>query len=248
MSRKAPSDTALLYRSLEEQAGQHSVRTIRLTGKASQPMGLLIIDSDTPAAEVASALAGLRLSDQPRTSSVGRTEEKLPDLAWLRQQLAMELAQVQQTRLPCALVLVTLSGARTLAGQAATALAPCLHPGDLLSGFQKNGLALIMPGTTVGKARKRTEEIRGILRSAAFSKGASLALGIAVCHAYETMAAEQLLALAETELARAATMGNDAICQSAAARSEDSCQVTVEERAQLWMQPRKTSRAAGMAA
>lgn len=249
MSRKAPSDTARLYHSLEDQASLHPVRAIRLTGKASQPLGLLIIDNDIPAAEVASALAGLRLADQPRTASAGRAEEKLPDLAWLRQQLAMELAQVQQTRLPCALILIALSGASALAKHGAATLAPCLHPGDLLSGFQKNTLALIMPGTTVGKARNRAEEIRGILRSAPLAKGAHLALGIAVCHAYETMTPEQLLTLAEAELARAAKMGNDAICQSAAARSEDSCQVTVEERAQLWMQPRKAlSRTAGMAA
>ena len=106
-----------------------------------------------------------------------------------------------------------------------------------------------MPGASVGKARKRAEEIRTILRNSAFSKGTILALGIAVCHAYETVQADQLLALAEAELTRAVKMGNDAICQSAAVRTEDSCQVTVEERAQLWMQPRKASpRAAGMAA
>ena len=249
MSRKAPLDTAQLYRSLEDQARRHPVRAIRLTGKTSQPLGLLIIGNDITAAEVASALTGLRLPDQPRKASMGQAEGKLPDLAWLRQQLAMELAQVQQTRLPCALVLITLSGASALAGQAAATLSPCLHPGALLSGFQKNGLALIMPGATVGKARKRAEEIRAALRNASFSKGSRLALGIAGCHAYETMAAEQLLALAEAELARATQMGNDAICQSTAARTEDSCQVTVEERAQLWLQPRKaSSRAAGMAA
>ncbi len=249
MNKKTPSDTAMLYRSLEDQASQHPVRAIRLTGKASQPLGLLIIDCNIPASEVASTLAGLRFPDQPRSATVGHAEGQLPDLAWLRQQLAMELAQVQQTRLPCALVLLTFSGANALAGQPATALTPCLHPGDLLSGFQKNGLALIMPGTTVGKARKRAEEIRTILRSAVSTKGANLALGIAVCHAYETMAAEQLLTLAEAELTRATKMGNNAICQSSAARAEDSCQVTVEERAQLWMQPRKASpRAAGMAA
>ncbi|MFA6284827.1 MAG: hypothetical protein WC633_11845 [Desulfurivibrionaceae bacterium] len=249
MSRKISSDTAQLYRSLEEQARQHPVRAIRLTGKRPEPLGLLLIDNSIPEAEVASALAGLRFADQPRTSSVGQAAGKLPDLAWLHQQLAMELTQVQQTRLPCALLLVTLSGGNTLAGQAAAALAPSLHPGDLLSGFQKNTLALIMPGASVGKARKRAEEIRTALRNEAFSKGTSLALGIAVCHAYETIAADQFLALAEAELARAAKMGNDAICQSSAVRAEDSCQVTVEERAQLWMQPRKASpRAAGMAA
>lgn len=254
MNRKKPSDTALLYRSLEEQAGHHPVRAIRLTGKGAEPLGLLIIDNDIPAAEVASALAGVRFTDPLRPATLSPTEEKLPDQAWLRRQLAVEMDRVQQSKLPCALLLITLSGhsagtGNTLAEQAAAALAPVLHPGDLLSGFHRNGLALIMPGTTVGKARKRAEEIRSILRSAASTKDVSLALGIAICHAYETMAAEQLLTLAEAELARAAKMGNDAICQSAAARAEDSCQVTVEERAQLWMQPRKaSSRAAGMAA
>ncbi|MFQ6757519.1 MAG: hypothetical protein D9V46_06175 [Deltaproteobacteria bacterium] len=248
MSRKTPSDTAQLYRSLEEQARHHPVRAIKLTGTGAAPLGLLLIDDIIPAPEVASLLAGLRFPDQPRAASLGQPEGKLPDLAWLRRQLAMELAQVQQTRLPCALLLIAPSGGASLVGQAAAALAPCLHPGDLLSGFQKTGLALIMPGASVGKARKRAEEIRTILRTAASSKGTSLALGIAVCHAYETIPPDQFLALAEAELARAAKMGNDAICQSAAARAEDSCQVTVEERAQLWMQPRMSSRAAGMAA
>ncbi len=249
MSRKTPSDTAQLYRSLEEQASRHPVRIIRLTGKGDAPLGLLFIDNGIPEAEAASLLAGLRFPAQPRAASPGQPEGKLPDLAWLRRQLAMELAQVQQTRLPCALILITLSGGNTLAGQAAAALAPCLHPGDLLSGMQKNTLALIMPGASVGKARKRAEEIRTLLHAGASGKGTRLALGIAVCHAYKTIPPDQFLALAEAELARAAAMGNDAICQSSAARAEDSCQVTVEERAQLWMQPRKSSRAAaGMAA
>jgi len=254
MNRKIPSDTALLYRSLEEQARQHPVRAIRILGKGPEPLGLLLIDDAIPEPEAASILAGLRFADQPRPAMAGQIEEELPDQTWLRRQLAVEMARVQQTRLPCALLLITLSGHRAgtgaLAGQAAAALAPCLHPADLLSGFQRNSLALIMPGATVGKARKRAEDIRTTLRNAAFTKGTpSLALGIAVCHAYETIPADRLLALAEAELARAAKMGGDAICQNAAVRSEDSCQVTVEERAQLWMQPRKASScAAGMAA
>lgn len=259
MNRKAPSDTALLYRSLEEQASQHPVRAIRLTGKGPEPLGLLLINNTVSEAEAASALAGLRLTDQPRPATISQAEEKLPDQAWLRRQLAVEMDRVQQSKLPCALLLISLSGhsagtSSTLAEQAAAVLAPCLHPGDLFAGFQKNGLALIMPGAAVGKARRRAEEMRAALRNAVFTKGGadvtpSLALGIAVCHAYEAMEADRLLTLAEAELARAAKMGNDAICQRVAAHAEDSCQVTVEERAQLWMQPRKSSRAAaGMAA
>jgi len=257
MNRKAPSDTALLYRSLEEQAAPHPVRAIRLTGKGAEPLGLLLIDNTVSEAEVASALAALRFPDQTRPATLGQAEEKLPDQAWFRRQLAVEMDRVQQSKLPCALLLITLSGQDAgpgaLAEPMAAALAPCLHSGDLLSGFQKNGLALIMPGAAVGKARRRAEELRTALRTAAFLKDTtgvapSLALGIAVCHAYETIPADRFLALAEAELARAAKMGNDAICQRAAANVEDSCQVTVEERAQLWMQPRKTSRTAEMAA
>jgi len=253
MSRKAPSDNAQLYRSLEKQAGPHPVRAIRLTDTKRGSFGLLLVDDTMPGPEVASALANLHFTDQPRMATGCHGDKNLPDQAWLRGQLAMELDRVRQTRLPCALILLSLqpsakAGAKGLTDQAAAAVVPCLHQGDVLSGSRKNELALIMPGATVGKARKRAEEIKSILRSGAFSKNATLAMGIAVCHAYETIAADQLLALAEAELARAAKAGSDAICQSAADRSEDSCQVTVEERAQLWMQPRKASRAAGMAA
>lgn len=249
MNGKAPSDTALLYRSLEKQAGQHPVRAITLTGKGVEPLGLLLINNTVSEAELTSALAGVRLTGQPRPAALSQAEEQLPGQAWLRRQLAVEMDRVQQSKLPCALLLITLAGhGNTLAEQAAAALAPCLHPGDLLAGFQKNILALIMPGAAVGKARRRAEEMRAALRTAAFLKNAKLALGIAVCHAYEAMEADRLLALAEAELARAAKLGSDAICQRAAAHAEDSCQVTVEERAQLWMQPRKASHSAGMAA
>jgi len=71
MNRKANSDTALLYRSLEKQAGQHPVRAIRLTGSRPEPMGLLFIDDGIPAAEVASALARLRVAELARAAELG---------------------------------------------------------------------------------------------------------------------------------------------------------------------------------
>src|SRR3989339_1392989 len=225
MKRTAPFDTALLYRSLEEQAGRHPVRALRLSGKGAEPLGLLLIGNTVSEAEVASALAALRFPDQPRPAPLGQAEEKLPGQPWFRRQLAVEMDRVQQSKLPCALLLITLSGHGVLAEQAAAALAPCLHPGDLLSGFTKNGLALIMPGAAVGKARRRAEEMRAALRTAAFLKGPagvapSLALGIAVCHAYETLPAERFLALAEAELAPVFPHGMEATCRRTAAPGE----------------------------
>jgi len=77
MNRKKPSDTALLYRSLEEQAGHHPVRAIRLTGKGTEPLGLLLINNTVSEAEAASALAGVRLTDQPRPAALSQAEEEL---------------------------------------------------------------------------------------------------------------------------------------------------------------------------
>lgn len=252
MSRKVPPVTALLYRRLEEEAGRHQVRAIRILGKGADPLGLLLIGNDIPGVEVASALAGLNFNGQFRPTPTWETAEILPDLAWLRRQLGMELTRTRQARLPCALILFTLSGhgADDLTGKTVAELVSCLPAGELLSGFKKNSMALIMPGAAVGKARKRAAEIRTTLRKTSLNDAAlNLSMGIAVCHAYECMTADQLLALAETELDRAAGMGNDAICQSEASRSEDSCQVTVEERAQLWLQPgTKPARKADMGA
>ncbi|HCC54648.1 MAG TPA: hypothetical protein DEQ20_06965 [Desulfobulbaceae bacterium] len=71
MNRKANSDTALLFRSLEKQAGKHPVRAIRLPGSRPEPLGLLFIDDGIPAAEVASALARLRVAELTRAAELG---------------------------------------------------------------------------------------------------------------------------------------------------------------------------------
>jgi hypothetical protein len=250
MNRKKPFDAALLYSNLEERVSRHPVRAIRLTGTEPEPLGLLVIGNHSSGAEVAAALAGLRLPDQLRPETDGRDSGKTDAQAWFRSQLAAELARTRETRLPCALLLVSVSGqvpvgSDSLAEQAEAALAPSLPPGEVLSIFQRNILGLFMPGATVGKARKRAENVCAILRSGAFLQEATgvasnqhpdLTLGIAVCHAYAPISADQLLLLAKAELARAARMGCDAISYSAALRAEDSCQVTVEERAQLWQQ------------
>ncbi|MGV1100403.1 diguanylate cyclase domain-containing protein [Thiovibrio sp. JS02] len=247
MTAKRPLPNTAFYPELEEQARRYPLHSVRLGGSGPSPIGLLFVADGTPGRELEAALSALNLgnrhfSSQP-ASARSEGEGALPDAAWLRKQLRVELDRVTRTRLPCALLLMRLTGkgrAKELVARATLALEPCLHQVDLLASWQDNGLALILPGTNVGKARKRAEEIRDRLRSfsanpARQDPAPGLALGIAVCHAYDTISAEELLNLAEDALRRAANGNTPAICHAAAAgRPEDSCQVTVEERAQLF--------------
>lgn len=63
MSYSKNADTALFYRSLEEQAARHRLRPISLSGLGTAPLGLLLVNQDLPGAEVASALLRLARSE-----------------------------------------------------------------------------------------------------------------------------------------------------------------------------------------
>jgi len=248
MTPRTPVHNGVSCQALEEAARRYPLHAVRLTGRTQTPIGLLLVEEGTSGRELETALAALNLGARHFSTAAGpgpafpAAESALPDRAWLRSQLEVELDRVTRTRLPCALLLVSLRGKKnsgSLLAQAATLLEPCLHQVDLLGRAHTNSLGLILPGTNVGKARKRAEEIRNSLRAASFTEAGkklrpTLAMGIAVCHAYEKISAGQLLANAEDELARAAKIGDEAICHAAPSRPEDSCQVTVEERAQLF--------------
>ena len=244
MNKRLAADSLAPYLELEEQARRYPLHSLHLQGGSDHsPLGLLLVADGTSGRELEQALAALDLGSrhfgrhQPGSDPAREESEALPDAAWLQRQLHVELDRVTRTRLPCALLLLTPAGAsrrseRSLA-LAALALAPCLHQVDLLARWRKDLLALVLPGTNLGKARKRAAEIRAHLRPSATRPGP--AVGIAVCHAYESIAPGQLLALAEEALGRAGKDGAEAICHAAPpARPEDSCQVTVEERAQLF--------------
>ncbi|MFZ5774083.1 MAG: hypothetical protein ACOY3Z_01165 [Thermodesulfobacteriota bacterium] len=232
-------DNAPFFRDLESRASQHSVHALRLRDSSQAPLGVLLINSGANGQEVEAALARLGLGgrsfDAPAGSVAAQPESSAGQgsQARLLDRLAVELDRVQRTRMPCSLLLAKIVAAPAAA---AAALAPCLHQVDILLEAGENTLAVILPGTNLGKARKRAEEFRAALRLASGAKARRqpMAFGLAVCHAYDTIAAGQLLEAAQGELAVAAQEGGDAIRHAAAMHHEDTCQVTVEERAQLF--------------
>lgn len=248
---KRISDSTVFFMDLESRAQTQPVQALRLNGKANRISGLLIFENGMTGPEVDQAIAKLKLSSK---SSAGSAVSDAPDPAAqphdaddIQHLLSVELDRVQRSRLPCTLLLlsITIPGKNAakeesaLMRQAVAALSPALHQIDILAPLPENRFALILPGTNLGKGLKRAEEIRTGLQTANFHNGTkplrpALAAGVAVCHAYDRLTAAELLNLAKEELLRAENEGNDTICHATASRLEDSCQVTVEERAQLF--------------
>jgi len=239
------------FSKLEEEARHYPVNCFRLANGAKGPLGLLLVTENRSGHEIESAVAALGLSRPGlgKKTTKTATAEQADQLGRedLLQLLSIELDRVHRTRLPCALLLLDISkkGGPTrkqkeqLMAQAVPPLSDALHQIDLFSLDGQNHFALILPGTNVGKARNRAKEIQQIINHTDFSLAEkkitpTATMGIAVCHAYDTLSASQLLDMAAEELDRALKSGPDSICHYSADRREDSCQVTVEERAQLF--------------
>jgi hypothetical protein len=98
-------------------------------------------------------------------------------------------------------------------------------------------LAVIIPSAGLSKARKRAEEIRqAVFASPGVSKKKQgLSVGLGVSYAGECIGVREFLLSVEKHLQEAAAIG-DCISWEKGRRSANSCQVTAEERAQLFGQ------------
>ncbi len=95
--------------------------------------------------------------------------------------------------------------------------------------------AVIMPSAGLSKARRRAEEIRQAVCSGENSseKKMGLSIGLGVSYAGEGISVQDFLSTVERSLQDAAVAGNSTRWERGA-RSTNSCQVTAEERAQLF--------------
>jgi len=101
---------------------------------------------------------------------------------------------------------------------------------DILIQNSTREFVVILPGTNLGKATLRAKTIR----TATMAAGAETCMGIALCYANDRFSPDNLLAQATAELARTRLPGADSICHVSGILAEDACQVSVEERAQLF--------------
>lgn len=228
-------ESALFFADLEQQAGHYPVRSVKITAKDRSLLGLFLMDDDAEATEIEAALTRLAGSFNGKGNNVvadtgGPPLNTIPEPGRLKKILRAELDRVQLTRLPCSLLLLATEEQDDDPATITAAIKECLHHVDILVRRNDNRFAVILPGTNLGKAVLRAKSIR----TATLAAGIDSRLGIALCYANDRFSPGDLLAQAEAELARTREPDAEPICHVSGIRAEDACQVSVEERAQLF--------------
>jgi hypothetical protein len=175
-------------------------------------------------------------------------------------QLYCELDRVKRTRLPCSLIIIEVKrptlprkNNRLNRDRFSTyikeQLNDTLYKIDLLSEVDPQQItclnktnqqfAIALPGTNLGKAIGRAEDITKRLRENIFKAEEKIITpeiwtGIGIYYPDDRMTSEEFLESAATQVNIAKKKGKNTICHVSGIRKEDSCQVTVEERAQLF--------------
>ena len=233
-------DPARFLHETEQQARQHRMEAVRLVNGKDTLLGLALLVPELPreTAREILAQASCLLTTPPEAHAacgLAQTDDATSLLTLLR----AEIDRHRESRLPCSLLLLSLAStkpgakaktpARTRC-QAITAIQPLLDHQDTVVSCDEQTLAVLLPATSLGKARRRAAAIQGALASGPHL----LCCGLSVCHAHEPLSAEEFLQRTRQELDRAIALGNGALCHAALATVDESCQVTVEERAQLF--------------
>ncbi len=227
----AAKDSALFFADLEQQANRYPVRSVKITAKDRSLLGLFLMHADAESTEVEAALTRLAGSFNGKNGvdAASAADAAMPGPSQLKKILRAELDRVQLTRLPCSMILLA-AGKEAAPTQITEAIKECLHHVDILVRHSNHEFAAILPGTNLGKAILRAKTIR----NAAMAAGIETRMGIALCYANDRFSPDNLLAQAEAELARTRQPGAEPICHVSGIRAEDACQVSVEERAQLF--------------
>ena len=239
------NEPAIFFHDLEQLAGRYPVRSLRVTAPDRSLLGLFLHHDSAESTEVEAGLTRLlsSLADQGRqelATSAAPELAALPDPGHVAKILRAELDRVRLTRLPCSLLLLETATAHAesttpVLAKTAAAIKECLHHVDTLACHSGTVFAIVLPGTNLGKAVQRAKAIEtAIGRETGVTATGTVRMGIALCYASDRLEAEQLLAQAEAELDRARRPGADRICHVSGIRAEDACQVSVEERAQLF--------------
>jgi len=143
-----------------------------------------------------------------------------------------ELARVKKSRLPCSLLLIRIdgTGGRSFLQKAAATLQKEIEGDHHLAHFDHATLALLLPGLNRNRALRQAGAIHQSLSAETTFR---VTIGLAVCMARAVPAAEEFMEMARNELHKAEFEAGD-IFYSFHNQDDDACQVTAEERAQLF--------------
>lgn len=233
-SRQGTDAFADFLRLIEHEAGRFPVDLVPLAGEnGGAPQGLLVLDrtlAETRKRELAGSVTG----------GIGRTKSA-PPLTLVNRPggaegfhgiVQTELGRVKQSRLPCALLLVRFAGSSdgSLLKTAAAALKNEVQDSIHLAHYDQTTLALLLPGVNRTRALLKARAIHHCLCAVA---ACQVKIGLAVCLARAVPGVDEFMAMAMGELHKS---GHDTggIFHSFREETDDSCQVTAEERAQLF--------------
>ena len=161
----------------------------------------------------------------------------LPEKDQVSAVLREEMAKSGESRLPCAYLAISIKAAAVSdEREAVEFLRSGIAQDNFIGWLGKRGVGLysffiIVPGTGLNRARKITESLRKRVESSKESVG-KLYAGLGVYYAGGAESVKQLMARAVKQLGRSEKKAGIICVVPGSAR--DTCQVTVEERTQLF--------------
>ncbi|MBU4260520.1 MAG: hypothetical protein KKC76_01385 [Proteobacteria bacterium] len=224
---------------IEEEAARFPVELITIAEETGGgPQALLVMDCTLSAkrkGELTKALCteASPATERERHSALPDRTAALPGAEFFKDLVQAELARVKKSRLPCSLLLIRIDGNgedRGFFNKAAAALEMAMEGDHHLAHLDHTTLALLLPGQNRNRALRQAGAIQQLLTAEITAR---VKIGLAVCLARAVPAAEEFMEMAFTELQKAEHEAGD-IFYSFPSQDEDSCQVTAEERAQLF--------------
>lgn len=254
MSRfNAASDPERLIRDVEHRVQQYPFRSIRITGRGDELLGLFLLSQEVRLTDrdLQSALAAIfkRQAEDPLLPAApGGPEAPSADRiggSRLEEVLASQIEQTRQTRMPCALILLEIGvpGDSPLAEEVMSEITrrvqAAVRRSDILLRCDTDRLAMILPSISLREATDCAERIRRTLAEELAlgddrSPALTASIGIGLCYAGDRLSAETFASSVTRELARARQQGGNRVCRVIDSRDDCSCQVSVEERTELF--------------
>lgn len=146
--------------------------------------------------------------------------------------LEQELSRIAETRLPCSLILVQTDTDSALS----TLVNRNTQPGEIHGCSSPDTVGIILPETGLGRARRRAEHLRAAIlkENAPANPAAFHRIALATCKPGHAMRNRKLLQAVAELLFTCGTACGEIPAALFPAKEDDSCQVTVEERAHLF--------------
>jgi len=230
-------DPARFLRQTEQQAREQQLEVVRLVNSGDTLLGLALLLPGLSPETVRELLTQANcLLNLPAAPNATANKTALSPKSALLALLQAEIDSHRESKLPCSLLLLDLAGGQTgpkpghTQCQAISVIETILDHRDRVIPCDREVVAVLMADTSLGKARRRASAIQAALACS----HQLLCCGLSVCHAHEPINAQELLQRTRRELDRATAIGNGALCHAALTTIDESCQVTVEERAQLF--------------